>query len=143
MLIHRKLQSARLEEVLDAVTLPVARRQQSPLVQLRLAWGTICGAMLARHCEPVALEGQRIIIGARGADWRDAVFHQRHALRARIRQVIPAVRELRLVTLDRAAPASPPPRPVEIRPDERTAEVADPGLRAALDRLLATRKASA
>ncbi|MEZ4464463.1 MAG: hypothetical protein R3F43_08105 [bacterium] len=43
--------------------------------------GTICGAMLARHCEPVAWRA-RIIIGARGADWRDAVFHQRHALRA-------------------------------------------------------------
>ncbi|MCB9544778.1 MAG: DUF721 domain-containing protein [Myxococcales bacterium] len=140
---RRNLQSTRLEEALGIVTLPVAERQRSPLVQLRLAWSTICGPTLARHCEPVALDGVRIVIGARGADWRDALFHQRHDLRARIRRVIPAVRELRLVTLERAAPALPAARPVVVRPDARTAAVADPELRAALDRLLATRHAQA
>ncbi|MEZ4464462.1 MAG: hypothetical protein R3F43_08100 [bacterium] len=47
------------------------------------------------------------------------------------------------MTLDRAAPALPAPAARRDPARRAHRRVADPGLRAALDRLLATRKASA
>lgn len=137
---RRRLTSTSLDEALGLVTAPV-QPQASPLVRLRMAWASVCGSVLARHSEALSLEAGRLVVGARGSDWREVLFQERKALLQRVRRWVPGVHEVRLVTLAMAPPA--PRRSTEgaAPPDARTEGVADADLRAACDGLLAARHA--
>lgn len=129
----------RLAECLDAVTLPLAAGRQAPLERIRLAWAHILGPTLSRHAEPLGFEDGLLIIGARGDDWREALFVQRASIRRRLRRVLAGSRGFKLRTLPRARPAPRPAPPPPIPVDARTADIADDGLRDAMAALLAAR----
>lgn len=131
--------AAALPDVVASLIEPLARDARDPLRRIRLAWNRICGMPLGRHIEPLRLEGNTLHIGAHGAIWRDAVFHQRATLLGRIRQHAAHVDRIWLHTLDAPArPADPPPAPAPLTP--RTDGISDPGLRQAVERLLAARR---
>lgn len=132
-----------LADVLSALVEPLASRSRDPLRRVALAWGEVCGPVLARHIRPLAFDEGVLAVGASDPQWRDAAFGQREALVRALRRYVPELRYLRLETVD-AAPAPPAPRrPAPAPPDPRTAGIEDPGLRAAFDGLLAARAASA
>ncbi|MCB9541768.1 MAG: DUF721 domain-containing protein [Myxococcales bacterium] len=132
-----------LADVLSALVEPLASRSRDPLRRVALAWGEVCGPVLARHIRPLGFEDGVLAVGASDPQWRDAAFGQREALVRALRRYVPELRYLRLETVD-AQPAPPAPRrPAPAPADPRTAGIEDPGLRAAFDGLLAARAASA
>lgn len=129
----------RLADCLDAVTLPLAQGRRAPLERVRLAWSHILGPTLARHAEPLGFEKGFLVIGARGDDWREALFVQRAPIRRRLRQVLSSSRGFKLRTLPRANPAPRPVPPPPVVPDARTESIEDAGLRHAMAALLDAR----
>lgn len=129
----------RLAECLGTVLLPLAKARRAPLERVRLAWTNILGATLARHAEPLGFSHGYLIIGARGSDWREALYAQRAAIRRRLRAVLETSRGFKLRTIDRAPKAErpPPEPPVALHPS--TEGIDDPALRQALSSLLAAR----
>lgn len=127
-----------LPDVISRLVEPLAEQPTDPLRRIALAWGEICGAPLARHIEPLELIAGVLHVGARGAQWRDAVFHRRGVLLERVRRYAPQVERIWLHTLADPAPtASPAPAPAALTP--RTEGIGDPALRQAMERLLAAR----
>lgn len=131
----------RLTSCLDAILVPLARQRETPLERVRLAWTHILGAPLARHAEPLGFERGLLIIGARGPDWREALYVQRASIRRRLRGVLSDSRGFKLRTIARAPAARrvppPPPRPQH----PATLEIADAPLATALSDLLHARAA--
>lgn len=128
-----------LPDQLARLVEPLARGTADPLRRIRLAWGRICGMPLARHIEPLRLEGATLHVGARGAVWRDAVFHQRSTLLANVRRHAPKTERIWLHTLEGQPPTSRP-APTPTRLTARTEGISDHGLRMAMEGLLATRR---
>ncbi|MEZ4436927.1 MAG: DUF721 domain-containing protein [bacterium] len=113
--------------MLSALVEPLASRSRDPLRRVALAWGEVCGPVLARHIRPLGFEDGVLAVGASDPQWRDAAFGQREALVRALRRYVPELRYLRLETVD-AAPAPPAPRrPAPAPPDPRTAGIEDPG----------------
>lgn len=128
-----------LAAVLSRLVEPLATRASDPMRRVTLAWGEVCGPVLARHIEPLAFEEGVLHIGARHPQWRDAAFQQREVLTRALRRHLPGLRFIRLVTVDGPPPPPPaPPRPAVVA-DPRTEGIADPALRGAFDALLAAR----
>ncbi len=121
-----------LAELLAAETLS---RPMEILDRARLVWPGACGAALARRTELRGVENGLLIVAAQGRHWREAAYRNRKGIRARLRASLPQLRGFRLI--DAPEPARPrvtsAPRP---GPDPRTADIEDPGLRAAIDGLL-------
>lgn len=115
------------------------------LDRLRLHWPALCGGVIARVSEPVALEDETLRVAVDGPAWRRALEQERRRLMGRLRAVAPGVRRL----VFELRPAAPPPAAVPAAPappvpaDPRNAVVADPELRRALDALAAARDRSA
>ncbi|MGK0358335.1 MAG: hypothetical protein ACI9U2_000619 [Bradymonadia bacterium] len=137
---HRNSTPDRLAECLGTVLLPLAQTRRSPIERVRLAWTNILGATLARHAEPLGFTPHGyLIIGARGADWREALYAQRAPIRRRLRAVLETSRGFQLRTIERAPKAERLPAPPPVPLDPRTADIDDSGLRQALSSLLAAR----
>jgi hypothetical protein len=132
----RRRDTASLQDVIPALLDRVSAETRDPLPRLRLSWQSICGGAAALHSEPLSFEDGGLIIGVRGKQWRDALFHDRVLLKNRVRAVTPQVRWIRLRSLaTRPLPPSPPPPPPPPQ-DARTADIEDAALRRALDGLL-------
>lgn len=129
----------RLAECLGSVLLPLAQTRRQPIERVRLAWTNILGATLARHAEPLGFSQGYLLIGARGADWREALYAQRAPIRRRLRAVLADSRGFKLRTIARAPTAerAPPAAPVPLNP--LTAGIDDAELRQALSALIAAR----
>lgn len=130
-----------LSAVLSRLVEPLATRASDPMRRVALAWGEVCGPVLARHIEPLDFDGAVLHIGARHPQWRDAAFQQREVLTRAIRRHLPGLRFIRLVTTDGPPPPPPTPRKAAVPVDPRTEGIADPALRGAFDALLAARAA--
>lgn len=130
-----------LAAVLSRLVEPLASQAADPLRRITLAWGEVCGPVLARHIEPLDFCDGVLHIGARHPQWRDAAFQQRAVLTRALRRHLPGLRFIRLVSVEGPPPPPPaPPRPAAPA-DPRTEGIADRGLRGAFDALLAARAA--
>jgi hypothetical protein len=130
-----------LATVLAALVEPLASRSRDPLRRVGLAWGEVCGPVLARHIRPLTFIDGVLAVGASDPQWRDAAFQQREAIVRGLRRYVPELRYIRLETTA-AAPSQPPSRPPPPPPaDPRTEGIGDPALRTAFDGLLAARAA--
>ena len=129
----------RLAECLSAVLVPLAKTRRAPLERVRLAWTNILGAGLARHAEPLGFTHGYLIIGARGVDWREALYAQREPIRRRLRAVLADSRGFKLRTIERAPRAERPPPTPSVPMNPLTEGIGDPALRQALSNLLAAR----
>lgn len=128
---------APLDDLLAQLLRGMARHADDPLRRARLAWPRACGPQLARHTAVLAFHDGTLEVGAYGPHWREACYQHRRGLLSRLRRAVPGLQRLELRTLpQRPVPPrapTPPPPPA----DPRTAEVGHPGLRDALDALLA------
>ena len=126
-----------LDTALTEVLGPLAESRRRHLERARLAWAEVCGPTLARHTQPLEIRDRLLVVGAHGADWREALFTARKAIHQKLRGYLPNLRGIRVVSLpphsEPPAPASPPRR---VAPHPGTADIEHPGLRAAMDRLL-------
>lgn len=130
----------RLADCIGSVLLPLAETRRRPIERVRLAWTNILGATLARHAEPLGFTDQGyLIIGARGEDWREALYAQRAPIRRRLRAVLKTSRGFKLRTIPRAPKAERPLPPPPVPLDPRTAGIEDDDLRQALSSLIAAR----
>jgi hypothetical protein len=130
-----------LAAVLAALVEPLASRSRDPLRRVGLAWGDVCGSVLARHIRPMAFTDGVLAVGASDPQWRDAAFQQRDVLVRGLRRYVPELRYIRLETTAPVPPSPPSRPPPPPPPDPRTAGIADPALRTAFDALLAARAA--
>jgi hypothetical protein len=133
---------APLDALLAGLLRGMARHAADPLQRARLAWPRACGPQLARHTTLIAFVDGTLQVGAYGPHWREACFQHRRELLSRLRRAVPGLTQLELRTLPQrpALPraSTPPPPPA----DPRTEDVEHPGLRGALDALLAATPAS-
>jgi len=130
-----------LSAALDDVVGPVASSRRSPLERLRLAWPAVCGPLVARHAEVVDLRNGLLHIEVRGRHWREAIYQERADLARRLRPYHRGLIRLHLVSapVDSSPTEAPSPRPppaADLPDDPRTAEIRDPKMRRAIDRLL-------
>ncbi len=118
---------------------PVARRQPVTLERAKMLWPTAVGAVLARHTDPQSFNNGTLFVGARGRDWRDALFHQRVAIARRLRPSLPGLRRIfvQSLPLEKLESTPLPPPPPTDHPEADSIDNA--GLRAAFARLLHAR----
>jgi hypothetical protein len=134
---------------LSRIATPVLGKQGLGEAQLLQQWPAIVGEDLARHCWPVKLSfprGQRRdgtlrlrVVSALALE----IQHREPVLLERINGYFGYRAVIRLALIQGAAPPGPerPPAPRPLAPaerqalDDRLGGVADPGLRAALERL--------
>ena len=120
-----------------------ARAAGSVSGRVAIAWPALVGTALAGLTAPGSFDAPTGLIEVQvEAPWRDALFRTRRLLVERLRNLDPAIRGVRLVTVPSgrlrppASPhRSPPPTERPMPPDPRSAGVADAALRAALDGL--------
>ena len=126
-----------LDTALNEVLGPLAQSRRRHLERAQLAWAEVCGPTLARHTQPLEIRDRLLVVGAHGADWREALFTARKAIHRKLSGYLPSVRGIRVVSLPpHSEPPPPVPAPRAVSPHPDTADIADPGLRAAMDRLL-------
>jgi hypothetical protein len=122
---------------------------------LAAAWERVAGEIIARRARPVCLEpdregaGQVLVVAVDAAAWRQELVLAGPQLAAGLAAEGFAVAAVRPVAASRPpAPPPPPPPPRQLTAGERewvasqAAAVADPGLRAAVERALSAQLAA-
>jgi len=120
--------------------------------RLQQAWRANVPEPLASHARPVRYAAGLLFVHADTPAWASRLRHERAAVIATLRRTneLRALSDLRVRAVPRQAPpAPPPPRSASTRLSPRAARIigeasrgiADPRLRAALERLAAAREA--
>ena len=137
----RAARRLRLDQAIGSIMGPVARRQPVNFERAQLLWAPTVGAVLARHTEPLSFENGVLYVGARGRDWRDALFHQRIAIARRLRRSLPGLKRIFISNLPLINIPTPVPQPVIPAGHPDADDISHAGLRDAFASLLHARDA--
>ena len=69
-------------------------RREENLAALWQAWPGIAGPQLAPHCQPLRLQGGRLVVGASHAQWLQALRYNKHRLLGALRGAGFSVKDL-------------------------------------------------